>query len=241
MRYFPCIPIGRKEPTTIYKFFDEKGKSPERYSDSGWVEDDSLFLLFMSGELIDEDEISAQEARKIIRRLNKINGTYTSTVKDIWHSFSNWLPMSYSGRQCMASYRIKSLVWFVIIGGVTASILVYIALGFGVSIAYTIIGSAIFFSGFWGYVLGNHFGTFANNNSKYKAMLLGALISTLIVVTSVIFSILAVATIHGAIGEAKSNSDVVLFAGIVFLVAIPMTIPIGAMLGYVIHKSSDDG
>ena len=69
IRYFPCIPISRKEPTTIYRFFDEKGKSPERYLNSGWVEDDSLFLLFMNGELTDEDEISEKEAWEAISRL----------------------------------------------------------------------------------------------------------------------------------------------------------------------------
>ena len=139
----------------------------------------------------------------------------------------------------MASYRIRSLVWFVTIGGLTASILVYIVFGFGISISYAVIASAIFFSGFWGYVLGNPFGTFAKSKSKYKAMFLGAFISTLVVVTSVIFSILAVATISGPIGQANNNSDVVLFAGIVLMVAIPITIPVGAVLGYIIHKPGD--
>ena len=136
----------------------------------------------------------------------------------------------------MASYRIKSLTWFVTIGGFTAFILVSIAFGLGVSISYAVFVSAVIFSGLWGYALGNHFGTFAKNKSKYKAMFLGAFISTLVVVTSVIVSILAIASISGPIGEAKNNSDVLLFAGIVLLFAIPITIPIGAMLGYIIHK-----
>ena len=69
IRYFPGIPISRKEPTTIYRFFDEAGKSPERYTNSGWVEDNSLFLLFMNGELTDDDEIAEKEAREAISRL----------------------------------------------------------------------------------------------------------------------------------------------------------------------------
>jgi len=140
----------------------------------------------------------------------------------------------------MANYRVKSLIWFAATGGITASILVSIVFGFGISITYVFIGSAIFFSGFWGYVLGNHFCVLAKNKSKYKAMFLGIFITMLVVVTSVIISILALVSMGVPIGEAKNNSDVVLFAGIVLVFAIPITIPVGAILGYVIYTPCND-
>jgi hypothetical protein len=70
IRYFPCVPANSDAATTVFRFFDEEGKSPERYTvESGWVEDDRLFLLFMNGEITDDDEISEDDAMKILKAL----------------------------------------------------------------------------------------------------------------------------------------------------------------------------
>jgi hypothetical protein len=70
IKYFPCVPSNSKTATTVYRFFNEESKSPERYTvESGWVEDDRLFLLIMNGEITDEEEITEDEAMEILTQL----------------------------------------------------------------------------------------------------------------------------------------------------------------------------
>jgi len=70
IKYFPCIPISRTKPTSVYKFYETEDRPPERYKVGvGWVEDKDLYLLIAKGELTDEDEISEDEALQIIEEL----------------------------------------------------------------------------------------------------------------------------------------------------------------------------
>jgi len=75
IKYFPCMPMSRDKPTTVYKFYETGDRPPERYKvGAGWIEDKELYLLVASGELADEDEISEQEALRIIEELKLSNG-----------------------------------------------------------------------------------------------------------------------------------------------------------------------
>lgn len=66
--YYPITPLSREKPTTVWRFFDEDGKSPEMYKPRiGWVADDRLFLSLMNGEISDSDIITEEKAIKIIK------------------------------------------------------------------------------------------------------------------------------------------------------------------------------
>lgn len=69
--YYAGIPPSHTKPTTVFRFFKEDDKSPERYDKSKrWVEDSRLWELFATGELTDDEHISEEEALRIISELD---------------------------------------------------------------------------------------------------------------------------------------------------------------------------
>ena len=144
----------------------------------------------------------------------------------------------------MVNYRKKSSLWFAAIGGICASIILFAGFGSDIFITYIFIGFSVFFSGLWGYVLGHHFGSI-HEKQYYKAMLLGIVITALTVVTTTIASAMTITLISEylvlPIKSSKTHSDIILFVGICILFSVPFTIPIGALTGYLIHESSDNG
>jgi hypothetical protein len=64
--YYPMTPMPRKNPTTVWRFFDGD-KVPEMYQPGeGWVENGDLYLALATGET---DIISESEALVIVKEL----------------------------------------------------------------------------------------------------------------------------------------------------------------------------
>lgn len=68
--YYACIPITRVTPSTVFRFFNDPSKSPQRYSQGhGWVEDQNLWLLKFKGEITEADRISEAQAATVLNQL----------------------------------------------------------------------------------------------------------------------------------------------------------------------------
>ncbi len=122
-------------------------------------------------------------------------------------------------------------------GAASSATILFIVFGFDQIITYIFISSSIFFSGFWGYRLGSKFKKI-DKNSKYKAMLLGITITIIAVITAALFS--AIASIFVLGNGFSSPKDFLTFITIATSFAVPVTIPLGAIAGYNIHKIYDD-
>jgi hypothetical protein len=68
VRYYVRIPPGDREPTGLYRFFDED-RVPECFKIGlGWMPNPGLYARIASGELDDNDVISPEAAAKLIAR-----------------------------------------------------------------------------------------------------------------------------------------------------------------------------
>ena len=72
-KYYSGTPISRSEPTTVFKFNQEReGAVPERYSaGDGWIEDPRLFTLLIDGDLSESDVVSEEKALEIIQQIEE--------------------------------------------------------------------------------------------------------------------------------------------------------------------------
>ena len=124
----------------------------------------------------------------------------------------------------MVNYRIKSLILFATLGVASSSIIVFTVFGFDVFIPYVLIGYSTLFSGMWAYILGHNFGKISEK-SYYKAMLLGVGITLLAIVTTAFVSALTIAFLShypaSTMKVSKSNSEAILFAGLIIIFATP--------------------
>jgi hypothetical protein len=70
IKYYAFTPDSRKNPTVLYRFFDDKNRMPEMYrKDEGWVPSDLLWPMLSSGELTQDDLVTEEEAEKIVKSL----------------------------------------------------------------------------------------------------------------------------------------------------------------------------
>jgi hypothetical protein len=70
--YYAVKPITGGTATAVLRFYDNQGKIPERYThDTGWIEDQELFLELASGNLGPTDIISESDAQEVINQINR--------------------------------------------------------------------------------------------------------------------------------------------------------------------------
>jgi hypothetical protein len=68
--YYAGYLPGRGKPTTVYRFYKDENKLPERYTLSdGWVEDRDIWLMKMKGDITEAAKIDADKAEEIIKEL----------------------------------------------------------------------------------------------------------------------------------------------------------------------------
>lgn len=68
--YYAGVFPGRPKPTTVFRFYNDDSKLPERYSTlKGWVEDRDLLLMKMKGEITEATKIDAHTADEIVKGL----------------------------------------------------------------------------------------------------------------------------------------------------------------------------
>ena len=68
--YYSYTPLKRKEPTALYRFFDDDNKAPEVYRvGEGWIESNTLWPRLASGEISDDNIISEEKAAEIVKKL----------------------------------------------------------------------------------------------------------------------------------------------------------------------------
>lgn len=68
--YYAGVSPLRPKPTTVFRFYNDDTRFPERYSiKDGWVEDRDLLLMKMKGDITDAALISSDDAFKIIEKL----------------------------------------------------------------------------------------------------------------------------------------------------------------------------
>lgn len=72
--YYPCYLDEVEDPVSVFRFPTDHEQNSQRYQpNTGWVDDRDLILLFATGELAEDDEITEQQADKIIGVLDSNN------------------------------------------------------------------------------------------------------------------------------------------------------------------------
>jgi len=79
--YYVSWVTGTKQPNGVYRFYDEaEDRDAEFYrSDSGWVPDNTLYYLLMTGEIDKTNIITESEALNIVRILDASKGKLSKT------------------------------------------------------------------------------------------------------------------------------------------------------------------
>lgn len=72
IKYYAFTPDSRRNPTALYRFFDNKDRMPEMFiKDEGWVPSEFLWPMLSSGELTQDNLISGEEADEIVKSFDR--------------------------------------------------------------------------------------------------------------------------------------------------------------------------
>ena len=70
VKYYSIVPLGKSEPVAVFRYFEDKGKSPQYFNQKGegWIDDPTLWAQLASGEMDNDDLIPEEEAERLVKQ-----------------------------------------------------------------------------------------------------------------------------------------------------------------------------